>query len=134
MLEAIALLSLLGALISDAATFASWRKLKDGRLVGFRAMRYDVQRHCAVSGADKRQRVTLRCGEIHSMTGRGFFLTHDPQHAIDYYAHHDHNILLAYAFEVEDVTSGSLMDRETEISVSRGELLGYLIGDPEEED
>lgn len=106
-----------------------WQKTKDGRLVGFRAMRYDPVRHEAISGADSRQRVSLIPGADHTMTGRGFFLTNTARHALDYYANHDWNVLLVYAFDPSDHTGGDLQGRDTEISVRRGELLEFQIYD-----
>lgn len=106
-----------------------WGRTKDGRLVGYRVMRYDPVRHEAVSGADSRQRVPLVSGETHTMTGRGFFLTNSAQHALDYYAGHDWNVLMVYAFDPADHTGGDIHGRDTEISVRKGELLEWQLHD-----
>lgn len=106
----------------NAVTFES---LPDGRLVGWRAARY--QGGYAVSGADSRQRARLRRGEVTSFTGAGMFLANDRQYVIDYYAGHDQNVVMRYAFRPEDVVRGSLEDAQAEVSVREAELLAFEV-------
>lgn len=135
MLEAVAILTVIAAFLSSerSQAFPTWQQTPDGRLVGYRCMRYDPKRHRAVSGADSRQWVSLTPGDVHTMSGRGFFLTNSPDHAIDYYAVHDDNVILAYAFDPADLTGGHIGGTDTEISVTRGELLGFVTGSAEED-
>jgi hypothetical protein len=95
-------------------------------------MRFDPVNQRAISGADSRLSVGLVLGETHRMPGKGMFLTNDPGYAKTWYAGHDRNVLLYYSFDPVDVTSGSLEDREPEISVSQAVLVDWQIL-PEEE-
>ncbi len=106
----------------NAVTFES---LPDGRLVGWRAARY--QGGYAVSGADSRQRAKLRRGELTRFTGAGMFLANDRQYVIDYYAGHDQSAVMRYAFWPEDVVKGNLEDAQAEISVKVAELLDFEV-------
>jgi hypothetical protein len=106
----------------NAVTFES---LPDGRLVGWRAARY--QGGYAVSGADSRQRAKLRRGELTRFTGAGMFLANDRQYVIDYYAGHDQSAIMRYAFWPDDVVKGNLEDAQAEISVRVAELLDFEV-------
>ncbi len=105
-----------------------------GRLVGYRACRYDPVTDELVSGADSRLRMPGQRTPVHRMPGKGMFLTSDRQYAVDHYAGHDCNAVCRYLFWPSDVTSGSLEDREPEISVSEAELAGFRILDADGKD
>jgi len=90
----------------------------DGTLIGYKVMRFDPETGEVVSGADSRIRSKIKAGDTHSMRGSGVFLSSDPQYVVDYYAGHEHNALITYSFEPSKVTSGSLTDKQPEISVS----------------
>jgi hypothetical protein len=120
MIEILAATFLLSMLVEAGSRTksVSWKPgSRPGCLVGWRVMRLDPERGVAVSGANARISVPLEPGGIHRMPGAGMFLTHDREYAIRHYANHDVNALLSYEFYPEDVTTGSLEDRETEISV-----------------
>lgn len=102
-------------------------RTKASERIGYRVMRFIDGK--AVSGADARIAVELKPGQVHAYPGKGMFLTLDDAYAVDYYANHDHNVLLTYAFDPRQVTSGSLTDRETEVSVPRARLVGYRVLD-----
>lgn len=98
-----------------------FEKLPDGRLVGYRVARYEDGK--AISGADSRQSAELTPGSTVQFPGRGAFVTSKPQHAVDYYAVHDNNVIQKVAFDPADVSSGDLHDKEPEVSVRKAEVL-----------
>ncbi len=107
----------------------SFQRMLDGRLVGYRACSYDPETNELVSGADSRQRLPAVQGSLHRMTGQGMFLAAVERYAIDHYANHDLNAICRYAFSPSDVVTGSLDDREPEISVRSAELLDFHVID-----
>lgn len=119
----------IGASLPSPQPEGPWKVLPDGRLLGYRAWSFDPDTNEAISGADRRQRVPLKEGIVHRLSGKGMFLTSSRQYVLDYYAGHELNAICRYAFEPSAVTSGSLADREPEISVREAELLGYDVVD-----
>lgn len=109
-------------------TAAAWDRHPDGRLLGFKVMGYDPEMRQLISGADSRQRFPLRKG-VHRMRAPGIFLAATPSYVLDYYAGFENNALLTYAFDVDDVTTGNLGDREPEITVSEAELVDWSLYD-----
>ncbi len=119
----------IGASLPSPQPAGPWKILPDGRLLGYRAWRYDPDTNEAISGADSRQRAPLSKGIVHRLSGKGMFLASSRQYVLDYYAGNELNAICRYAFEPSSVTSGSLTDREPEISVREAELLGYDVVD-----
>ena len=100
----------------------NWEQLPDGRFVGYRVSRSVGGR--AVSGADSRQSASMEPGAQVEFKGIGFFVTNDLEYAKTYYGGHDENAVQRVAFSRDDVTSGRLADREPEISIRSGEVIG----------
>lgn len=111
---------------ANPVTFVSASR---GRLLGYKVMDYDPVRREAVSMAGRRIRLPVRRGAVHTMPGKGIFLGASARYVLDYYAGNEFNVLLTYAFDPADVTSGCLTDREPEITVSRARLVGVAIYD-----
>jgi len=95
------------------------------KLIGYRAMRYDPKPGKAVSGADSRHSVDL-IKNAPMKYAQGHFLTNDPEYAKDYYAVHDHNVLIKVEFDPSDVLSGDLDDAQPEISVRQSKILDWI--------
>lgn len=102
------------------------------RLIGYRVMRYVNGE--AVSGADSRIRVPLEKGAIHAYPRQGMFLAPSAQYVRDFYGNHDRNVLLTYEYDPAEITSGSLDDREPEISVRQARLIGWQVFDEDGQD
>lgn len=119
-LPIIALGALGAALLSEKH---GWRSHSDGRLLGFKVMRYDATTMQIVSGANSRVRLDMEPGTRHTMPPPGIFLAKDRDYVLENYACHDVNAVLTYAFRLKDVTTGSMTDREPEITVSSAELV-----------
>ena len=98
-----------------------------GLLLGYRVMRAGPTGRTAVSGANPRLKVALKHDAVHTYPGAGMFLGDNPDFVLDHYAIHDQNVLLTYAFSPEDVRTGRLDDRESEVSVGRATLLDWTI-------
>ncbi len=106
-------------------------------LLGYKVMGYDAAKHEAVSGADARVRLTLRDGEVHEAPRAGIFLGASPEYVVSNYAVFDPNVLLAYAFDPDEIVHGhaSFGDREPEVSVRRARLLAHRVfAEDEDED
>ena len=102
---------------------SGFKMLPDGKYLGYRVSRYLWNR--AVSGADSSQSNGINAGDEIVFKGKGAFLINDPEYAMNYYGVHDEgqNILQMVEFDAKDVTSGSLYDREPEITVKRAIVL-----------
>ncbi len=109
----------------------TFERLPEGRLLGYKVMRYDPDTNEAVSGADSRIHLNLTRGDVHQMRSPGIFLAADPVYVLDYYANHDYNALVTYSFDPANVTSGSLTDREPEITVSEAVVEDFEVYDEE---
>jgi hypothetical protein len=101
---------------------AAFRSAPGGKLLGYKVMGYDPDTKEVVSGANSRIRLKLNRGTTHKMPGKGIFLGASPKYVLDYYANHDFNALITYSFDPSEVTSGSLDDREPEITVPRAKV------------
>jgi len=110
-----------------------WKPGPGGTLLGFKVMRYDPQTGNAVSGADSRLSLPLRRGAVHRMRSPGIFLGASPTYVTDYYANHDFNVVLTYAFDPDTVTTGDLEDREPEITVPEAKLVDFNVYDEDME-
>lgn len=98
-----------------------------GRLLGYRLMRYDPTTHEAITRIGRPIRLPLVRGRVHRLPGKGMFLSNSEAYVRDYYAGHDHEVLLTYAFDPKTVTSGSMDDREPEITVPEATLVDWVV-------
>ena len=98
-----------------------FERLPDDRLVGYRVSNYEGGK--AISGADSRQSADTTPGSEIKFPGKGVFLASNPKHATDYYAVHDNNVIQKLAFKEADITSGSIHDKDPEVSVKGAEVL-----------
>ena len=108
---------------------AGFQPFSGGRLTGYKVMGYDPSTGQVVSGANARLRLDLRRGAVHRMPGKGIFLGSSSKYVLDYYAVFEYNALLTYSFDPSDVTSGSLTDREPEITVSEARVEKFEVFD-----
>ncbi len=116
---------------SRSGSLSGWDTTSTGQLIGYKVMGYDRKSGRAISGADSRINLPLKKGAVHRMRHPGIFLGSSAKYVLDYYAVHEYNVLLSYAFDPEDVTTGDLHDREPEITVSQGKLLSFAVYDEE---
>lgn len=87
-----------------------WRQAEDGRLIGYRVDNAD-------RGLD---------GSVSNI-----FVSREPDYVKTYYGGiSDTEEMLEIAFDPSDVVSGGLSDREPEIQVRTGEVVGRVAGDP----
>ena len=98
------------------------------KYTGYKVMLYDKATNRAISGADSRCSIELRKGRT-IQYGENHFVTLDKEYAKSYYAVHEHNVIIEVEFYFYDIISGSLEDKETEISIKRSELIGWEILD-----
>jgi hypothetical protein len=97
-------------------------------------MRYDPSTKSAVSGADSRRSIKARRGQILAMPGKGIFMSPNRQFVVDYYAGHDHNILLVLSVDPADITGGNLDDREAEFTAKKAVIVDFKIADEDNVD
>lgn len=79
-----------------------------------------------VSGADGRLKFPARAGQVLEAHA-GIWLSLQRDHVLTYYAVHERNALLELAFDRDDILSGSLEDRETEICVRSARIQAVSI-------
>lgn len=103
-------------------------------ILAYKIMRFDPSSGKAVSGADSRQGFRPRKGMVVSMPGKGIFLSPNREFVVDYYAGHDHNILLVLSVDPEDVTGGNLTDRESEFTARRATIVDFVVADEDDVD
>lgn len=97
--------------------------LGQARQRGYKVMAVSEDGAALVSMADARQRFPMKLGPM-SMPGKGIFMSPNKQFVLEYYSgHNDREALLTFEFDPSDVTSGNLTDRESEISVSKADLI-----------
>ena len=112
---------------SSNPSFPNWKSLPDGRLLGYRVSRLDPEKSIAISGANSRLSWGIEPGTTISLPSPGIFLTNNEQYAKDHYLIHDYNILQEIAFDPSSILSGSLLDREPEVSISLGVVVSSTI-------
>ena len=107
--------------------YPNWKSLPDGRLLGYRVSRLDPEMNRAISGSNSRLSWNIEPGTVIQLPSPGLFLTNTKQYAKDYYIIHDHNILQEIAFDPSSILSGSLLDKEPEVSISLGVIVSSTI-------
>jgi len=113
------------------ATAGSFDEAGGGKLIGYKVMGYDPDTREVISGANKRIRLRLSRGAEHRMPGKGIFPGARRDYVLDYYGVFEFNAVIIYAFDPADVTSGSLTDREPEITVSKAKVVKFEVLDEE---
>lgn len=97
---------------------------KDKEYTGYKVMAYNEGN--IISGADNRQKFNLSVGSEISMTGNGIYLGTNKDYVMNYYAGlADEEVLLEVTFKKSDIITGSLTDREPEISVKKAVLKSF---------
>lgn len=90
--------------------------------LAYKVMASNSQNTLLISGADNRLVFPATAGLL-SMPGPGIWLSTNRDHVLDYYAVHDHNVLLTVEFNPAHITRGSLKDSDTEICVPRANII-----------
>lgn len=100
-------------------------------MTGFKIMRWDPSRRELISLADARQRWPIRVGTWIAPRPPGLFLSPNRRYVLDHYASGEgaDEVLLAFDFDPEDITRGTLTDREPEIAVRRARLASFVVLD-----
>lgn len=92
------------------------------KMIGYKVMRYEDGK--LISGANSRIRFKPEIGKTITMPENGVFLSPKKQYVIDYYSGlSDQEALLTFEFDVDDIISGNLEDREPELGVRRVKLV-----------
>jgi len=99
--------------------------------IGYKVLPYDPKSRTLYSGANSRIKLDARKNSTHSMSGKGIFLSNSKEYVLDYYAYHEYNAVVKYAFKLENVTNNrqQLYDREPEITVSEARVLEIEVYD-----
>jgi serine/threonine protein kinase len=72
------------------------------------------------SGANKNLELNPTVGEYMKMHGNGIYLSLNKRYVLDYYSElADEEVLITFKFKPDDIITGKLTDKETEISVSK---------------
>lgn len=98
----------------------------EGKAIGYKVMRLDDQGR-ARSFADSRQTVNLEEGAEHALSGKGVFVSNDPQYVLDYYSSREfeddpREVLIEYEFDPANITFGNMDDSQPEIAVSNARV------------
>jgi hypothetical protein len=91
-------------------------------------MNYDPETNELISGADSRIRKQLSKGMTLQMSGRGIFMSTNPEYVQMYYGgHNDVEVMLTLQFNADEITSGNLTDKENEFTVPRAKVVDYRV-------
>jgi hypothetical protein len=101
--------------------------------IGYKVMNYDPTTKTLNSGADSRIKLDAKRNTIHTMKGKGVFLSNSKEYVLDYYAYNEYNAVIKYAFSLDDLAGTKwqqqLYDREPEITVRKAKVLQIEIYD-----
>lgn len=76
------------------------------------------------SGANKNLELNPTVGEYIKMPGNGIYLSLNKQYVLDYYSElADEEVLITFKFNADDIITGNISDKETEISVSKALII-----------
>lgn len=96
----------------------------DEYLTGYKIMKTENGK--IVSGADSRQSFPLEKNKSIDMYGNGIYLGMDKDYVFDYYSGlADEEVLLTLKFKKSDIITGSLDDREPELSVRKAIITDF---------
>ena len=85
-------------------------------------MRYENGR--LISGANSRLTYPAEIGAIIDMGGNGIYISPNRDYVLDYYSGlSDEEVLITFEYDVADIITGNLTDREPEISVSKAKII-----------
>jgi hypothetical protein len=103
-------------------------KQKNGMFLGYRVVNLTDDGRIQ-SQADKRVHLPLKLNAVHHVPNGGYWVTNDPQYALDYYSNgsweedEPRQALLTYGFTKDNVQSGDMDDIEPELSINGAVLL-----------
>lgn len=98
--------------------------MEDKEYIGYKVMKTENGK--IISGKDSRQNFNLEINKDFSMTGNGIYLGMDKDYVMTYYSGlADEEVLLELKFKKSDIITGSLDDREPEISVRTAKILSF---------
>jgi hypothetical protein len=98
--------------------------MENKEYIGYKVMKTENGK--IISGKDSRQKFDLKINKEFEMTGNGLYLGMDKDYVMTYYSGlADEEVLLELKFKKSDIITGSLDDREPEISVRKAIILSY---------
>lgn len=73
-----------------------------------------------VAGANSILKYPTKIGTIIRMPGNGIYLSPNREYVMDYYSGlADDEVLLTFSFNIKDITTGNINDKEPELSVKQ---------------
>ena len=97
-------------------------KNMDEVIIGYKVMR--LENDSIISGANSQYAFNLEIGSIISMEGNGIYMGTNKDYVLNYYSGlADVESLLTLEFSKSDIVTGSLDDREVEISVRKAKII-----------
>lgn len=98
--------------------------MENQEYIGYKVMK--TEKGKIISGKDSRQTFNLELNKEFEMYGNGLYLGMDKDYVMTYYSGlADEEVLLELKFKKSDIITGSLDDREPEISVRKAVILSY---------
>ena len=90
--------------------------------IGYKVMRYE--NGTFISGANSRLKFKGGIGKTLSMPGNGIYISPNKEYVLDYYSGlADNEILITFEFDINDITFGTLTDKESEIAVKQAKII-----------
>ena len=88
------------------------------KLIGYKVM--PIKDGVIGSGANGRLKMDVKPNKVVSMPGNGIYISLDKEYVMDYYSGlADEEVLVTFEFDNNDITTGNITDKETEISVKK---------------
>jgi len=90
--------------------------------IGYKVMRFENE--VLVSGANSRLSFPSKIGTIIKMGGNGIYISPNKNYVIDYYSGLAENEkLIGFEYNIDDIITGNLEDKEPEISVKQAKII-----------
>ena len=71
--------------------------------IGYKVLTYDPITKAINSSANSRIKLDARKNAVHTMRGKGIFLSNSKEYVLDYYAYNEYNAVVKYAFSLDDL-------------------------------
>ena len=93
-----------------------------GKEIGYKVMRYE--NGMIIAGANSRLSFKAEVGETISMPGNGIYMSPNKEYVLNYYSGlADNEVLITFEFDINDITLGNLIDKESEVAVKQAKII-----------
>ena len=114
----------------------TYNKQGNDKAIGYKVMKFDEEENVIISGANSSIVYSgddIKKNKMLAMEGNGIYVGINKEYVMDYYSNlAEKEVLLKVEFDLKDITTGNITDKEPELSVTKVKLLeAYLIEEGE---